>query len=536
MNPLFRFLALGLGLAAAAAAGDPPSGAPSAAPAKPAAAPADQQPAPVVTEHTIVLDGKTIKYRAYAGYLHLTDDGAPPPPAGKGPDAGPAADEPKPNARIFYVAYVREGVADPSSRPLTFAFNGGPGAASIWLHVGALGPREPELTERGEAPPPPYRIVDNPNSWIDATDLVFIDPMSTGYSRPLNGARAQSFYGLQPDIASVADFIRLYTTRAGRWTSPKFLCGESYGTTRAAGLSEYLEDHCGIYVNGIVLMGSALNFEAFSFNPGNDRPYPLYLPTYATTAWYHRCLSPELEALPVAKIAAMAEDFAEREYAPALMAGSSLPPSDEARIAAGLSRLTGLPAAKWEQWNLRLAAPEFFVQLLMDRNRVIGRFDSRFTGPRIHPGTDDWEYDPSFDAVNPTFVAVFNDYVRRELHYKSDLPYEALTSLQPWSTPDNAYVDTAADLREAMTRNPYLKVMVCCGYYDLATPFFSAQTVLNELELAPSLRGNVTIHYYDSGHMLYINRPSQAQFKRDFEAFLKSAILPPDAAVPTAAP
>jgi len=501
----------------------------------------EKEPPPVVTDHEITLGGKTFKYRVTAGYFYLPedpqragdgDDGrAPPHPA---PEAKPEADQPK--AKIFYVSYIRQGVDDLSRRPLTFAFNGGPGSASIWLHMGALGPRQPHLTDRGEAPPPPYQLEDNGNSWIDDTDLVFIDPMSTGYSRPTAGTSANEFYGYQPDLSSVANFIRLYTSRSARWSSPKFLCGESYGTTRAAGLSGYLQDRYGLYLNGVILVSSVLNFQTLSFAPGNDAPYPLFLPTYTATAWYHRRLAAEIESRPLATILGESEAFASREYPQALMQGDALAADEKSRTAAKLARLTGLPAARLEQLNLRVPASLFFTALLSDQNREIGRYDSRFQGIRLHPGTDLDDFDPSYEAVSPTFVSVFNDYIRRELKFESDLPYEALTRVRPWPLAPAGYLDVAETLKQAMSRNPYLKVWICCGYYDLATPYFAAKTTVAQMMLDPAVRPNLSMTYYDAGHMIYINRPSQTQFKRDFETFLHSAILPASQVVPAAAP
>jgi len=528
-----------------------------APPAKPAAAPAahadakaeakDAEPAPIVTEHTITIGGQVVKYRATVGYYYLPDD----PPrdwaldaasagldGGPGDPAAPASthrdDEPK--AKIFYVAYAREGVGSLAKRPITFAFNGGPGSASIWLHMGALGPRRVHLTDRGESPAPPYTLEDNANSWLDATDLVFIDPMSTGFSRPTEGTNAREYYGYPQDLASVANFVRLYTTRNGRWASPKLIAGESYGTVRAAGLSDYLQSRYGLYMNGIVLISSVLNYETISFAPGTDAAYPLFLPSYAAVAWYHHKLGADLQAKPLADVLTEAENFSNGDYLTALARGDALPAADRDRAAAELSRLTSLPAAYFAQLHLRVPDQLYFSQLLKDEDRGIGRYDGRFKGLRYAPGTDGDEFDPSYEAVRPPFTAGFNDYVRRELKYESDLSYEALIPVQPWSLQANRYLDVAEALRQAMTRNPYLKVWICCGYYDLATPYFGAKVTAARMLLDPAVRSNLTLTYYESGHMVYIDRPSLTKLKNDFNTFLQHAVTDNGPAVPAAAP
>ena len=499
---------------------------------------ADEEPVLSVTAHTVIVGGKTIKYHATAGYLVLKEEegkplvpGATPPPAA--PDGDKAKDDDKKSkdglkakARVFFVAYTLDDVTDPTTRPLTFCFNGGPGSASIWLHMAAMAPRRAALTEEGEAPPPPYKLVDNESTWLDRTDLVFIDPVSTGYSRPMPKESAAQYHGLKEDIASVGDFIRLYTSRNARWLSPKIVLGESYGTTRAAGLSDYLQTRYGLYLNGIVLVSSVLNFGAIEFTPQNENPYIGFLPTYATTAWYHKKLTPDLLAKPVAEVAAMARAFAGSDYTLALAHGDNLPTSEKERIAAQLSRFTSLPAAYYLKRKLRVPDRQFFTQLLRDEDKILGRFDARYTGPRYEPGTDgDGEYDPSDEAVTGPLTAAFNDYVRRELKFESDIPYETVWDVFPWNFGDagGGWPNTAEDLRKAMTRNPYLKVWVTCSYYDLATPFFAAENVVAGMNLGASTRANLRFTYYEAGHMLYVHQPSRAKFKADFESFLHDA-------------
>ena len=490
-----------------------------------------EAPPPVVTDHTITLPGgRVLKYKATAGYLTLRDTSEPKEAKPKSDDKKEEVDplKGKTKAQVFFVAYTLDPAPDPASRPVTFCFNGGPGSSSVWLHMGALGPRRAQLTDQGEAPPPPYKIVDNESTWLDATDLVFIDPVSTGYSRAAMGEGSNQFHGYKEDIASVGEFIRLYLSHEARWSSPKFIVGESYGTTRAAGLSDYLQETHGIYLNGIALVSSVLDFSTLSFDPGNNLPYFLYLPTYTAAAWYHKRLPPDLQAQPLGDVLKASEQFANNEYLLALMHGDAVPPDEHTRVADTLARFTGLPAAQLAQQNLRETDAQFFNDLLKDKNRSIGRFDSRYAGIRYAPGTQDADFDPSDEAVNGPFTSAFNDYVRRELKYESDLPYKTLTDVQPWNLAadpanPNLYLDVADNLRKAMSRHPYLKVWVCCGYYDLATPYFAAQHVVQQMNLDPAIRNNIALTYYNAGHMLYVQKEAREKFHRDFETFLGSA-------------
>jgi len=498
----------------------------------------DDEPVLSITAHTIMVGGKTLKYHATAGYIVLKEEEGKPlvggaTPAPVAPDTEKAKEDEKkpkdglkPKAKVFFVAYTLDDVADPATRPLTFCFNGGPGSASIWLHMAAMAPRRAALTDEGEAPPPPYQLVDNESTWLDRTDLVFIDPVSTGYSRPTAKESAKQFHGLKEDIASVGDFIRLYTSRNTRWLSPKIIVGESYGTTRAAGLSDYLQNRHGLYLNGIVLVSSVLSFQTIEFTPQNNDPYIGFLPGFATTAWYHKKLAADLQAKGVAEVAALARTFAGGDYALALARGDGLPAAEQQRIAAELSRFTSLPAAYYLQHKLRVSDFLFFSQLLSREGQMTGRLDSRFAGIRYEPGSDGFDYDPSDEAVNGPLTAAFNDYVRRELKFESDIPYETLTNVGPWNFGDagNGFPNTAEDLRKAMTRNPYLKVWVTASYYDLATPFYAAENAVALMNLAPAIRANLRFTYYEAGHMLYIHRPSRLKFKADFESFLNDAV------------
>jgi carboxypeptidase C (cathepsin A) len=492
-----------------------------------------QEAAPVVTEHTVALPGeKTLSYKAIAGYLLIRDtkqESQPEKDSGKEASKEKPQDQldpskGKPKAQVFFVAYLLNGVADAATRPVTFAFNGGPGSASVWLHMGGLGPRRVVLSDRGEALPPPAKFVDNESTWLDQTDLVFIDPVSTGYSRPVRGEDARQFYGYKQDLATVGDFIRIWTTRYGRWSSPKIIAGESYGTTRAAGLSDYLQDRYGMYVNGIVLISSVLNFQTIDFEPGNDVPFPLYLPSYSAAAWYHKRLPPDLQQLTLKDVLSQAEEFSSGEYLMALARGDAVPQADQDRVANNLSRFTGLDAGYLKQEGLREPDDRFSNDLLKNENRSVGRYDSRFTGIRVHPGTDSEDFDPSDEAVVGPFTGAFNDYVRRELKFETDLAYETVADVNPWSLAENKYLDVAANLKQAMSRNPYLKVWICCGYYDLATPYFAAENVVRGMNLDPAVRDNLQLTFYESGHMLYIDTPSREKFKNDFDQFISRAL------------
>jgi len=499
-----------------------------------------EPPPPVVTEHTLTLpDGKSLRYKAIAGYLVLRDtvaeqnraqdqgdDEAEPEPAAE-PKKNEKPVDPtkgKAKAQVFFVAYVAEDAGDPANRPLTFTFNGGPGSASIWLHLGGIGPRRVQLSDAGEALPPPSKLVDNESTWLPKTDLVFIDPVGTGYSRPAPGQDAKQFWGYKEDIESVGDFIRLFITKYGRWASPKFIAGESYGTTRAAGLSDYLEGRYGLYLNGIVLISSVLNFQAIDFSSGNDQPYPLFLPSYASAAWYHKKLSPDLEQLPLADLLSKVEQFAENDYQRALSRGDRLAPEEKSKVASELARFTGLTQQRFLQLSLREPDNLFFSDLLWDQNRSLGRFDSRFTGIRSYPGTDKEDSDPSDEAVDAPFTSAFYTYARQDLKYESDLPYERVAEVHPWLFARNKYLNVAEDLKKAMNRNRYLKVMVCCGYYDLATPYFAAESVVHNMNLDPAIRNNIQLSFYGCGHMVYLETASRKKLRTDFEQFVDSAL------------
>ena len=491
---------------------------------KPAEKTADEKPKVEdrlsITPHSLTLNGRTLRYTVTAGTIVLKEEAEK-----KGDKAGEAEGE-KPKATIFFIAYTLDDVDDRRRRPVTFSFNGGPGSASVWLHLGVLGPRRVYMDEVGNLPPPPFRLVDNEHTLLDQTDLVFIDPVSTGYSRPVSGEKAREFHGFKKDIESVGDFIRLYTTRYQRWLSPKFLIGESYGTTRAAGLAGYLQERHGLFLNGIMLVSAILQFQTARFDLGNDLPYILFLPTYTATAWYHQRLAPDLQA-DLQTALRESETFALGDYALGLLKGAALPAEERARLASQLARLTGLSVDYLERTDLRINIHRFVKELLRHERRTVGRLDSRFKGIDRDAAGEHHDYDPSLTNVLGPYTAAFNDYVRGALQFESDLPYEILNErVWPWSfsEQENQYLNVAETLRHAMTINPYLKVHVGNGYFDLATPYFATEYTFNHLGLDPDLRGNITLAYYEAGHMMYVHLPSLAKQKADLEAFIRSAL------------
>jgi carboxypeptidase C (cathepsin A) len=471
----------------------------------------EKKPAPedksVLTKHSVRIGGQEVKYTATAGTMVLKlEDGTP-------------------KASVFYVAYTRDDMQDATKRPITFAFNGGPGAGSLWLHIGALGPRRVEMGDAGNLLPPPYKFVDNESSILDVTDIVFIDPVTTGYSRPVPGEADKQFHGVQEDVQSVGDFIRLWATRNRRWGSPKFLAGESYGTTRAAGLSGYLQQRYGMYLNGIILISSILNFQTAEFDTGNDLPYMLFLPTYTAIAWYHKKLPSDLQS-DLQKAIAESKAFAIGEYADALMAGDALPAAKRTEIAQKLSRLTGLPADYINRADLRIEIQRFDKELMKSERRTVGRLDGRFTGIDADAAGAEPDYDPSLAAIVGPYTATLNEYVRGELKFESDVPYEFLTGrVRPWNYApyENRYVNVAETLRRAMTQNQFLHVFVGKGYYDLATPFFAAEYTFDHLGLDPTLRSHLSGGYYEAGHMMYVHHDSLVKLKKDLAEFIQSS-------------
>jgi carboxypeptidase C (cathepsin A) len=425
-------------------------------------------------------------------------------------------------ARIFFMAYTLDDSGSRNRRPLTFSFNGGPGSASVWLHMGAIGPKRVKLNSDGTLPAPPYELVDNDQTWLNQSDLVFIDPVGTGYSRAVRPELAAKFFGLNGDIESVGEFIRMYLSRHERWTSPLYLAGESYGTTRASALSGYLIDR-GIALNGIVLISTIMNFETTNFAAGNDLPYQLFLPSYTATAWYHKKLPPDLQSRSVQEVVAEAERWASNEYMLALEKGDRLTASERQDAVVKLSRYTGLSTQFVDNANLRVSLNLFRKELLRSERRSIGRLDARFKGFDSTYASDSPDFDVSEAAIRPPYTATFNQYIRSELGYKTDVEYYILgggiTSPWNWGT-NNGYVDTSVALRNALAKNPYLKVFVAMGYYDMATPYYAATYNLHHISIDPTVLRNISTGYYEAGHMMYIDEKQLGRLRADVGKFI----------------
>jgi carboxypeptidase C (cathepsin A) len=462
---------------------------------------------PIESQHELPLEGRSLKYVARAGVIPLKD----------------AYDETE--AEVFFTAYELEGAEDRSTRPLTFAFNGGPGSSSIWLHMGALGPRRILMKKQGWMPAPPFRYENNPHTWLDQTDLVFIDPVGTGFSRAAKEDLDKKFWGFKGDIESVGEFIRLYLTRYKRWVSPLFLAGESYGTTRAAGLAGDLVDK-GITFNGIVLISTVLDFGAIRFMPANDLPFQLFVPTYAVTAWYHGKLDDELQKRSLPDLMAEVKAWSEGELTLALMKGDRLSEEERINVARKLSRYTGLRLEYVLGTNLRVEIYRFCKELLRGDKRSVGRLDSRFKGVEALAVTERPEFDPSMLAITPPYTSAFNHYIRSELGVETDLTYETLSSRvnEKWEWEKGSMPATGEALRGAMAKNPYMKVLVGQGYYDLATPHFATEYMISHMNIDSEHRSNVEMANYEAGHMFYLDVESLAAFKADVDRLILSSI------------
>jgi carboxypeptidase C (cathepsin A) len=483
---------------------------------KPPEPPPHHEEDSVSSRHSLRIGGEAIRYTATAGRVLLREEDG------------------KKRASFFFTSYIRDEVEDPTTRPVVFAFNGGPGSSSVWLHFGVLGPRRAELDDQGRPVSLPGRTVDNEASLLDAADLVFIDPVGTGFSRGIPKDESKTFHHFTRDVESVAEFIHLYLSRHGRWGSPVFLAGESYGTTRSAALAGHLFDRFGLALNGILLISSILDFatapfdkRTWTFPPGSDVPYILFLPTYAATAWYHGVVAPRHRDRPLREFLDEVEEFAMSEYALALLRGDRLDTARTADIAERVSEYTGLPVEYITRYRLRIEILRFCKALLRDQERTVGRLDSRFTGIDRFPDGDSMESDPSYDAILGVYTSAANDHIRRALGYQSDLPYEILSNEvhQAWDYEDfkNSQVEVVETLRSTMSRNPLMRVLVANGYYDLATPYFATEHTFSHMGLDPEIRANVDMRYYEAGHMMYIHQASLASLADDLRAFVRSA-------------
>ena len=490
--------------APAAGAGAPPAAAPDAASTKEESS---------VTDHTISVGGKTISYHATAGTIQLKNL------------AGEAT------ALMYYTAYTKSDAKDMSQRPIAFLYNGGPGSSSVWLHMGAFGPRRVVTKDGDYTPPAPYQIADNANTLLDRTDMVFIDPIGTGFSHAVGKAQNKDFWGVDSDAASVAQFITTYVSRNDRWNSPKFLIGESYGTFRSAALANFLQARNNMAINGIVLMSSVLDLSTISFLNGQDLSYVLYLPSYAATAWYHKVVKDRPADLQT--FLNEARKFAAGEYADALMKGSKLTGAERADIAKKLSHFTGLSEDYLLKGDLRIVLPQYTAELQRSRGLVTGRLDARFSGAAADNNAEFGFTDPQSDAVSPAFVSVFNSYVRNELKFGQDKYYDPLNFTAngqwDWKHQGNGGFgfpgapNTEGDLVQAMLTNPNLHVEIESGLYDLATPFFGSEYTVDHLGLPEKLQANIKLKTYDAGHMMYLHDADLAKLKNNIVALIDAS-------------
>lgn len=467
-----------------------------------------EYPEPSVTKHQITINGEKISYTATTGHMKMLND--------KGEH----------HANVFYIAYTKDNVTKNEKRPVTFSFNGGPGSSSVWLHMGALGPKKIVMTDEGLSTPPPYQIEDNTYSWLDKTDLIFIDPIETGYSRPAEGVDKKEFTGYTEDIKSVGDFIHKYITKNGRWNSPKFLAGESYGTTRAAGLSGYLQDRHGMYLNGIVLISAVMNFQTLYLTDGNDLPYSLFLPSFAATAYFHGKVDknkhPNFD-----DFLKVVEKFALEEYTVFLMKGDNTSKAENEKIAAKMSEYLGLSKDFISVNHFRISTGKFAKELLREESRTVGRFDGTVKGIDKSDAENYYDYDPSYNlSIYGPYTMAINHHFKNVLKFEnSDMVYEILTSkVRPWNygNAENRFLNNAEVLRASMHKNPHLKVLVCNGYYDLATPYFATEYTINHMFLNETLKPNITMKYYHAGHMMYTIKSEMEKFTNDVKSYYDS--------------
>lgn len=454
-----------------------------------------KEKATVSVKKSYQINSKTVPFDVTTGYLSLENNKA------------------EQVAKVFYTAYIQENTKS-EQRPIMFAFNGGPGSASVWLHLGVLGPKIIEMTDKGETLPPPYKLIENKHTWLDLCDIVFIDPVGTGFSRPETEQKPDGFYGFKNDAKWVSEFIRQYVNANKRWDSPKYLCGESYGTTRAVGVADYLMSKHGMYLNGIVLVSCALDFETLREYDGNNLPFVCNLPAYSAAAFYHKQLADSLQAdLP--SLLKKAEHFAINTYAPFLLKGDWVTEKEKLAVAKRLSQLTGIDVKTLLDNNLRMKSYRFRKQLMIDSLQTIGRFDSRLTifDDAVYK---EWSrVDPSFVAVKGAVSTCMNSYVRKELGYEINLPYHLIGRVQPWEYENGKYLNVIPTLRKIMIDNPSMKVWVANGYYDMATSYFGTEYALSQAFIPKHLQANIFKTYYEAGHMMYYHKASLVKMKKD---------------------
>ncbi|MEK0445153.1 MAG: hypothetical protein RLZZ399_474 [Verrucomicrobiota bacterium] len=431
-------------------------------------------------------------------------------------------------ADVFYVYYAATDekgqrlALQEEKRPIMCCFNGGPGASAVWLHLGGLGPKRVDLPPEGLSPVSFSKVVENPHSILDATDLVFVDPVSTGLSRAAKGEKPDQFFGVNEDIRSVGEFVRLFSTREQRWASPKYLCGESYGVMRVAGLARYLQSKHGLYPEGLVLLSGLIDFQTLLPSSGNDLPHLLFLPTMTATAHYHGKLEAALQA-NLEKAVEEARAFAQGEYALALLAGNALPEAARAKVARQLARFTGLTPEEILRQNLRLDPSYFRKALLAKEGRVVGRFDARVTGLDAEPGETTTGFDPSYSNIAGGFASAINAYVRKDLGYESDHPYHILNHSLPWRwhSFENKYVSMGDALANAIQNNPRMRTLVLCGRRDMAVPEDSMRYSLGHLPIPAGSQGNIRFSLYESGHMMYLFEPDARKLRADLVEFVR---------------
>ncbi|MCJ7580380.1 MAG: peptidase S10 [Candidatus Aminicenantes bacterium] len=463
-----------------------------------------------VTKHSMKLNGTLINYTATAGTLPLkTEDG-------------------KPKANVYFTAYIKDGGKSPAARPITFAFNGGPGSASVWVHMGAFGPKKVSMTEDGLEPTQPFQLIDNPYTILDITDLIFLDPVNTGYSRAAEGENPTQFFGYENDIESVGEFIRMYITKYERWSSPKYILGESYGTIRASGLAGFLQGRSlGMYLDGVILVSAVLNSLVKDFSPGNDLPYIYFFPGYTATAWYHKKLSQDLLDRELEDVLQEVETFCLGEYNNALSLGNELSAAKRSDLIKKVARYSGLSEDYVEQSNMRIELFRFLKELLRKEHYAIGRIDGRFKVIETDAAGERFADDPSTTATTGAFSALFNHYVRNDLKYTNENVYAISGSVRPWPYPGGnsrtSYSDSIEVLSGAMSQNQSLQIFVANGYYDFATPYFATKYAISHLGLNSEFKDRVTMAYYQAGHMMYIHEKSHQKLKEDLVKFYNRA-------------